>query len=412
MYNITILIIVAIFVLDVSLSLLNYNYRAKPIPTNVADIYDEKEYEKWLNYTMEGFKVSIIAKVMNTVVLIVFLLLDVFPFMAKVSEGITTNMINQNLLFFAMYLVINYILGIGFTVYNTFVIEERYGFNKTTAKTFILDQVKSTVLTVILGGGLLSIIIYLYQRFGTQSLIYTWLIIMVLSLVINLLYTKVFIRIFNKLVPLQEGELYDKAKVLASDLGYEIKTISVMDASKRSSRLNAFFSGFGKFKSIILYDTLLEKCGTDEIISVLAHEIGHSKNKDVLKNFIISAIQMAAYLGILSFFLVSSDLAIAFGFEEIHFGFALILFGILLEPVGILVNIPMSAMSRKAEYKADYCATEAGFGEAMIRALRVLAKENFSNLNPHPVVVKLTYSHPPVSQRIMAITGNMQKNKH
>jgi STE24 endopeptidase len=176
-----------------------------------------------------------------------------------------------------------------------------------------------------------------------------------------------------------------------------------MNASKRSARLNAFFSGFGKFKHIVLYDTLLEKCGTDEIVAVLAHEIGHARHKDVLRNFFISMVQISVYLLLLTFFLSSSTLARSFGFEQTHLGFALILFAILAEPFGILLGIPLSAMSRTAEFRADRFAAQAGYQTAMISALKILARENFSNLTPHPAVVKMTYSHPPVSQRIEAL---------
>lgn len=404
MFLVTLIIVIAVFLLDITLSTLNYKHRIQPIPVNVSDVYNEKEYKTWLDYTMEVFKISIFTKILSTTVLIFFLVFDIFPKLAKVSESITTDPIIQILLFFAFYLAINYILGIGLHLYKTFNIEARYGFNKTTVKTFILDQIKSILLTITLGGGLLYLLIYLYQLFNTTSLIYAWLIIMALMLIINILYSKLFIRLFNKLTPLPEGELHDNSKMVAKSMGYEVKKISVMDASKRSTRLNAFFSGFGKFKSIILYDTLLEKCSTDEIISVLAHEIGHAKHKDTTRNIFIAMVQMAVYLAILSFFLSSTTFATAFGFSEIHLGFALILFGILLEPFGIMINIPLTALSRKAEYKADACAAEAGYKDAMISALKVLAKENFSNLTPHPWVVKLTYSHPPVSQRIDALS--------
>jgi STE24 endopeptidase len=253
---------------------------------------------------------------------------------------------------------------------------------------------------------LLYLLLSLYEAFGNIAIVYSWLIIMTLILAINILYTRVFIRLFNKISPLPKGELYDKAMELAKDMGYEIKKISVMDASKRSTRLNAFFTGFGKFKSIILYDTLLEKMTTDEIISVLAHEIGHSKHKDILKNLLFSSVQMAFYLGLLSFFLSSYSMANAFRFKDIHYGFAIILFGILMEPISILIQIPLSIVSRKAEYRADQCAAKAGYGQAMVRALKLLAKENFVNLTPHPLVVLLTYSHPTIKQRLEALADN------
>lgn len=403
MFTFTISIILIMFTIDLGLSILNYKHRQTPIPENVKDVYDKADYKKWLAYTMEGFRLSIIAKVMDTLLLILFLVAGVFPKLASIANTWSNHPIVQTLLFLGLYGVISYILGIGFSLYRTFSIEERYGFNTTTPKTYIMDQIKSMLLTTILGGGLLYVLLSLYMKMGNSALLYAWLIVVAITLLINLLYTKVFIKLFNKLTPLSEGDLYESVQTLAKTTGYELKEISIMDASKRSARLNAFFSGFGKFKHIILFDTLIEKCETDEIISVLAHEIGHAKHKDVLRNFFISIIQIGVYLSLLMFFLSSSSFAIAFGFDGIHYGFATILFGILMEPFGLLLSIPLSAMSRKAEYKADGFAAEVGYRDAMIRALKILAKENFANLTPHPLLVKLTYSHPPVSDRIEAL---------
>jgi len=403
MFIFTLTIIILVFLLDLTLSILNYKNRNQPIPANVADVYDKKEYKKWLDYTMEIFKNSILTKSVNTIVLIAFLTFGIFPKLATLSESLSKDRIIQTLIFFGLYIFISFILNIGFNLYKTFNIEERYGFNKTTVKTFITDKLKSALLLILLGGPLIYLILFLFLKLGVVSLFYTWFILISILLLVNILYTRVFIKLFNKLTPLPQGELYDATQKLARELGYEIKTIAIMDASKRSSRLNAFFSGFGKFKSIILFDTLVEKCTTDQIISVLAHEIGHSKNKDVLRNFIVSSLQMAIYLFLLSFFLLSSEFALAFGFDSIHLGFAFILFGILLEPIGIVLNIPLSAISRKAEYKADKIAKVTGYKDALISSLKILGKENFTNLTPHPLVVKLTYTHPPVTQRIEAL---------
>lgn len=278
MFIFTIFIILAIFILDLTLSILNYNYRKQPIPENVSDIYDQEEYDKWLSYTMEGFRLGIISKVFTTLILLSFLILGIFNRLADMANQFSGDKIIQTLLFLGLYGAISYILGIGFNIYRT----------------------------------------------------------------------------FNKLTPLEDGELKEKTYQVAKDLGYEIKNISIMDASKRSTRLNAFFSGFGKFKSIVLYDTLVEKCTTDEIIAVLAHEIGHSLHKDT---------------------------------------------------ISILLYIPLSKLSRTAEFKADSVAAKAGYKDSMITALKILTKENFSNLTPHPLVVALTYSHPPTSQRIDALVN-------
>ena len=404
MFQLTIAVILIVFIFDIALSIMNYRYRSKPIPENVADVYKEEEYQKWLRYTMENHRLSMVVKILNTSILILFLATGVFPLLARRIESLTADPILQTLFFLGAYFLIMFVLNIGFQAYRTFSIEERYGFNKSTAGTFLLDQVKSILLTFLLGGLALKALLTLYHSMGRGFLLYAWALMVFLVFLVNILYTRIFVRIFNKLTPLPEGELKDKIEALARSTGYEVRKISVMNASKRSGRLNAFFSGFGKFKHIVLYDTLIEKCSTDEIVSVLAHEIGHAKHKDVLRNFLIAMVQIGVYLLLLTFFLSSTALAGSFGFPAIHDGFSLILFSILMEPFGILLGVPLSAISRRAEYRADGFAAGAGYRSAMISALKVLARENFSNLTPHPLVVKMTYSHPPISQRITALS--------
>jgi len=408
MYLITIAIIITLFLLDITLLTLNYRHRTRPIPATVADVYDIGDYGKWLNYTMEKFRVSIASKIVDTAILLIMITFNFFPLLASISNRLTPGTIVSTLLFLGLYGSIYYVSNIGFNIYQTFNIEARYGFNTTTVRTFISDQLKGLLLGALLGGGLLSLLLYLYLALGNAAIFYAWIITMSIILMMNLLYTRLFIRLFNELTPLPDGELYDKSIQLATKLGYEIRKISVMDASKRSTRINAFFTGFGRFKSIILYDTLLDKCTTDEIVSVLAHEIGHAKHRDVLKNLLLTALQIGFHFGLLSYFLSSEPFAIAFGFESIHYGFTIVLFGILVSPISILLNIPLSAMSRTAEYRADACAADAGYGDALCSALKVLARENFANLTPHPLVVRLTYSHPPVTQRIEAIIKDVQ----
>lgn len=403
MFIFTISVILIMFILDIALPILNYKNRTAPIPKNVSDVYDEEKYNKWLDYTMERFRLEIITKIFNTVILLLFIFLGVFNKLAEVSENIVKNSVVQTLVFLGLYILITDILGIGFSIYGTFNIEERYGFNKMTVKTFIADKIKNSLLMIVLGGGIMFLILTLYTKLGSIAIVYAWMIIMVFYLLMTVLYTRVFIKLFNKLTPLEDGELKEKTLALAKKLGYDIKNIHVMDGSKRSTKMNAFFIGWGKFKSIVIYDTLMDKCSTDEIVSIIAHEIGHSINKDVLKNILISSVTMALYMTLLGFFLTSDWLFKAFGFSEIHIGFAIILFFIIIGPIGILISFPLSKMSRTAELKADSVAAKSGYKNALISALKVLAKENFSNLTPHPLVVKLTYSHPPTSERIDAL---------
>jgi len=403
MFALTITIIISVLFFDISLSTLNYRHRNQPIPKIVSDIYDQEEYKKWLNYNMEITRLSVFSKIVATIILLMFFPLGFFPFLARISNVLTSNKILQTLYFLGLYWLLSNLISIPFVVYRTFGIEERFGFNTSTWKVFILDQIKSTLLAVSLGGPLLYLLLYLYQQMGRQSLIAIWLILMTVMLVSSILYTRVFIRFFNRLTPLEEGDLYDKTLLLAERTGYAIRGISIMDASKRSTKLNAFFTGFGKFKHIILFDTLLDKCSNDEIISILAHEIGHSKNKDAFKSLLFTAVQSIFFLSILFYFLESTAFAAAFGFSEPNLAFSIIIFTILMEPIGILLGIPISSFSQRAEYRADAYSAKFADPNAMIRALKVLARENFANLTPHPLVVKMTYSHPPVADRIAAI---------
>jgi len=405
MFLLTLSVIVGVFAFELILSVLNYKHRHAPIPENVRDVYDKEAYKNWLKYNMEVTRLSILHKIADLILILLVFTLGLFPFLADVSGRMVSHNIIQTIVFLGLYSAISYVFTIGFQVYRTFSIEERYGFNTVTPRMFVIDQIKSIVLGGLIGSGILFILLSLYDKMGRASILYSWAILITFSLIFNVLYTKVFIRLFNTLTPVEDGELHDKINVLAQKTGYAVRQISIMDASKRSTKLNAFFSGFGKFKHIILYDTLIEKCSTGEILSILAHEIGHSKHKDVFKNFIVMIIQSAVFLFILSFFLSSSLFSSAFGFESVHYGFALILFNILMKPVALVLGIPMSAHSRKSEYKADAFAGISTNKEDMISALKVLARENYSNLTPHPLMVWMTYSHPPIGDRVNALSN-------
>lgn len=398
----TIAIILATFAFDMWLSILNYNHRTQPIPDNVKDIYDTQSYSRWLNYTMENFRLGMIAKVLSTIIIVALLTFGFFPVLNRFSLTISPNPIIRTMIFVGIYMILNSLIDIPFSYIKNFRIEEKYGFNKTTKKTFVLDLLKSLVMMIVLGGSVLYVLLSLYLN-SENFILYTWLFLVTIMIFINILYTKVFIKIFNRLTPLPDGELKNKIMEFAQKTSTSIKSISVMDASRRTKKLNAFFSGFGKFKSIVLYDNLIEKMSSDEIVAVLAHEIGHGKHMDTLRNLLMSLIQMGIMLYFLQLFLSWEALSISFGFETVNIGFGLILFSVFLSPIDILLDVPLSAISRWAEYRADGYAKENGYKEAMITALKRLAQENFANLTPHPLMVKMTYSHPPISQRISAL---------
>ncbi len=391
------------FGFDTWLSWLNYSNRNAPIPTEVNDIYDEKDYKKWLEYTMENFRFSKIISVINTLIFLVFLTFGVYLLFDEAAKELFVDNRLQIIAFLGIDYLISFLVNLYPSYYNTYSIEEKYGFNKTTKKTFVTDKIKNIILTAIFGGGLIYLLIVIEENAGNLFFLYAWIAVFIILLVVNLIYTSVIVPLFNKLTPLEDGELKEAINEFAHSVGYEVSKISVMDASKRSSRLNAFFSGFGKFKKIVLYDTLIEKMSTEEIVAVLAHEIGHNKYKHVVHNLIIMGVTMFIYISLFGLMIQSDIFSTAFGFEKANFGFSMILFTILLSPISTVLGLLTSRISRRAEYQADAFASIKYKKEPMISALKVLAKENFANLTPHPLYVKLTYSHPPIKDRIQAI---------
>jgi STE24 endopeptidase len=286
------------------------------------------------------------------------------------------------------------------------VIEEEFGFNKTTPKVFVSDKIKQILLTVILGGAFVSGLYFLFEAFQDSLLLFViilWLSVMVIFGLLSYLYTAVFVKIFYKIEPIEEGTLRTRIESLAEEVGFKVKAISKLNASKRSSKMNAFFSGFGKQKEIVFFDTLLDKMGEDEILAVLAHEFAHGKHKDVQRNFIQQFIMVGLFVFLIYFILTSPNLYTAFGFEEVFLGFGIILFSVLGSPLSFVFGIPTSYLSRKAEYKADAFAVKMMGQEAMASALKILARDSLSDLNPHPLYVRFNYSHPPMHLRLGAI---------
>lgn len=397
-------LIVLSFGFEVWLSLLNYNNKNAPIPEEVNDIYDDKEYKKWLEYNMATFRFGMVIRIINIAVFLGLLIFKFFPAINEKSVLFAPNNDElQIVIFMGLYFVISFIIGIFTSYYETFVIEATFGFNKKTKKIFITDKIKNLLLTIVFGGGLIYGISALYHNVSSMFFLYTYISLVGIMLFVNIFYVKLIIPIFNKLTPLEESELKTNIEALALSVGFEITKISVMNASKRSTKLNAFFTGFGRFKQVVLYDTLIEKMSDDEIIAVLAHEIGHNKHKHILFNLVQTFIMLSIYLGVFVLVLSEPAISTAFGFGDVNFGFAIILFSVFLSPLMIPIQLITSYFSRKHEYQADKFASVHHSKIAMESSLKVLAKENFTNLTPHPLYVKLTYSHPPIPDRIKAI---------
>lgn len=400
-------IILGMFVFEFLISVLNYRYKNQPIPENVQGLYDKDKYHKWLEYSMANFKFGIVSNTISTAVMLLLLSLGAFGFFEELSIEVTSSGLLQTLFFLLMYYVISFIMALPLSYYRVFKIEESFGFNKMTKKLFVIDKIKSFILTVVFGGGIISLLFVIFKAFTN-----IWIFILIAYVVIFavmlllFLFNGVFVRLFNKLTLLEEGSLKEKIDALAVSLGFEVKRIYVMDGSRRSTKLNAFFSGLGKTKEVVLFDTLIEKSTEDQILAVLAHELGHATHKDTLKGLIQQLFVIGLYVLVLGFILTTADLHTAFYLSNVHFGFSIILMSILLSPVNTLLGLYTNYVSRIHEYKADAFAAKHTSKEAMISALKLLVVENFANLTPHPLYVKLYYSHPPISSRIASVEAS------
>ena len=397
--------LVAVYVFETVVAILNQKHSRKPIPKNVIGVYDKKRYNKWLAYSLEGHRFNLIQQGFSLIVLFI-LLLGPFAILARWVSTWVTHAILQSLIFLGIYQTFMMCLGIPFGLYRTFSIEERYGFNRTTKTIFIRDAVVSYVVTLAVGGLLLGGIHALSLRFVDNLWMFafvTWAILAVIMVLTVAFIGKWLMRLFNKFTPLPEGELRTRIEELGSALGFNVKAIFVMDASKRSTKSNAAFAGIGKTREVILFDTLLERMSDDEILAVLAHELGHAVHKDTWRLLARQIAVMALYAVGIGLILQTPGFFTAFGFPGVHFGFGFILFSILLEPISLLLGIPLNMLSRQDEYNADAFASEQTDARWMISALKALSRENLVNLNPHPLSVRLYYSHPPMSDRIGAL---------
>ena len=390
------------------LFLLRLSLRSKdnPIPENVRDVYDEATYRKRLQYSAETNRLGIWKSAAGYAVDVVLLLFNLYAaFAGLFAEKPWPQMFGVLLLS-----VIASLVSIPFDWYGTMRIEQKYGFNRTTAKTFVADRIKELILRLGLLIGLGSLLLGLHRTFGD------WLILLfaVFATLFLLFFTFIypfFSKLFNKFKPLEDGELKEKLTALLEKNGYRVRAINVMDASRRSTKANAYFAGFGKMKTIVLYDTLVESMTVDEIVAVFAHELGHGLHKDTLKNQILTFFEMLI-IGVLAWGVLKLPaLFSAFGFSETNYGFALIvIFSAGVEFLWPLLGLVGNWFSRRAEYRADAHAVKEGCGEALISALKKLSRQNYGDLSPSPVLVALTYSHPTLSQRIEAIRA-LEQNK-
>ena len=399
------LLLLLIFAYKLFLSYIERKSFDNPVPDNVSDIYDGETYAKWKEYSKEKLRLEIITNSASFILTELLIGINAYSGFARLfGNGVYAPAFGVTLL----SVVADTVVGIVSSYYDTMVIEEKYGFNRSTKKTFIADSIKQLIISLLLSCALTFLLAFLHRKLGDGMLVLFAIILFVLVLCIGFLFPFLS-RIFNKFTSLEDGELKEKLTALLTKNGYTVRAINVMDGSRRSTKSNAYFTGFGKTKEIVLYDTMIAAMTPDEICGVFAHEMGHGLHRDTLKNQIFNLVNIALIAVTAWLSVKLTSLYPAFGFDGVNYGFAMILEGsIALEIVSPLLQLLINWNSRRAEYRADAQAVSEGYGETLVSGLKKLAKENFSHLSPSRLLVKLHYSHPPMSERIAAIKEKMK----
>jgi STE24 endopeptidase len=405
LFYIIIGILVLDFVIDKYIDHLNARHFNDDIPNELKDVYNQEEYFKSQAYKKENYRFSLITSTFTILITLGFFIFKGFAWVDGFARSFSSNEITVALIFFGVIMIGTDMLNTPFSYYHTFVIEEKFGFNKTSKRLFLVDKIKGWLLSAIIGGGILAIIIWFYQKTGDLFWLYTWLFIGVFTIFMTMFYSSLIVPIFNKQTPLEEGALKESIYAFSKKAGFTVNNIYVIDGSKRSTKANAYFSGFGAKKRIVLYDTLINDLSTEEIVAVLAHEIGHYKKKHVMINMFVSLFLTGITLFLFSLLINNAILSEALSVEMPSFHIGLITFGILYSPISELTGILMNYMSRKFEYQADNYAKIKYNGEALISSLKKLSRNSLSNLTPHKANVFIHYSHPTLLQRVKNLSG-------
>lgn len=404
MYTTIFWVIIAILIFDFTferiLDKLNSSRMKPELPTELKGIYNEENYQKQQLYSNEKMRFSFWSSLVSFILILAILFTGSFGWLDSLARSISANSIIQALLFFGILGLASGLLSLPFDWYGTFVLEEKYGFNKTTPKIFVMDKVKGAVMTIIIGGGLLALIVFIYNQTQQYFWIVTLAVIASFSVFMSMFYTSILLPLFNKQTPLGIGDLREEIEAYGKSTQFKINNIFVMDGSKRSTKANAFFSGLGPKKRIVLYDTLIKELTIKEVVAVLAHEVGHYKRKHTLTSLVLSIVSMAIMLYVLNLFLGNPTLARALGGTEVSFHMGVLAFAMLYTPISFLLGIGMNMLSRKNEYEADDFAKNTHDAEALISSLKKLSVTSLSNLTPHPLYVFFHYSHPTLLQRI------------
>ncbi len=399
-FIILIAIIVINFVVDLILDGLNAKKYGDTLPSELKDVYPEDEYKKSMDYKKTNYTFGLVSGAFSLVLTLAFFFLNGFKLVHEFAISISENPIIVGLIFFGIIMIGSDVITTPFGYYKNFVIEEKFGFNKMSVATFFGDKIKGWLMTALVGGGILALIIWFYGIAGPNFWLYAWTLVAVFSVLMNMFYAKLIVPIFNKQKPLEEGTLRNKIESYGDKVGFKLNKIFVLDGSKRSTKANAYFSGFGSEKRVTLFDTLINDLDEDEIVAVFAHEVGHYKRKHIIYNLVLSILLTGFTLWLLSLFVASPVLSAALGVSQPTFHIGLIAFGILYTPISEITGLFMNIMSRKFEYQADNYAKETFASEPLITSLKKLSKNSLSNLTPHPAYEFYHYSHPSLAKRI------------
>ncbi|MDF9800053.1 STE24 endopeptidase [Catalinimonas alkaloidigena] len=397
-------IVVLNFVLEQVLDALNRKNKKHTLPEELKGIYDEEKYRRSLAYQRANDRFHTLTTSFSFILSVILLATGFFGWVDIQLQPYIADPLWRALAYFGILFLASDIINLPFQLYGTFVIEEKFGFNKMNLKTFWQDKLKGYLLTIILGGLLAGVFLYLVMNIGRDFWWYFWVIAAGIMALLNMFYTSIFVPMFNKLKPLEEGDLREAIEAYGRKVDFPIKNVYVIDGSKRSSKSNAFFSGMGKQKKVVLYDTLIENHSVKELVAVIAHEVGHYKRKHILSGMLLSVLQIGFTLFVLSLLIFNEQLSYALGGNELAIHLNLIAFGILFSPISTITGLLMNIWSRKNEYEADAYATNTFEGSALATALKKLSVHNMSNLLPHPWYVFFYYSHPPLLARLKAIT--------
>ncbi len=401
MFYIVIAIIVFSYVLEVVVETLNLRRLSTVIPPDFVGLYNPEKYQKSQDYLKTNTKFGLLQSTFSMLLLLAFLALDGFPLLDNWVRMQTEQPILQGLLFIGVFVLVSMLLSLPFSYYHTFVIEEKFGFNKQSIGTFVKDQVLALVLGGVFGGSLLALILWFFESSGANAWLFCWIAVVAFQIFVTFVAPVVIMPLFNKFIPLPDGELKSAISEYAKKQNFELQGIFSMDGSKRSSKANAFFTGFGKLRRVVLFDTLISKHSITELVAVLAHEIGHFKMKHIHRHLFVSIVSSGIMFFLLGLFMKNESVFNAFHMEHISVYASLIFFSLIYSPISDLTSLVSLHMSRKYEFEADaYAVKTFGYPDALADALKKLSVDSLSNLNPHPLKVFFEYTHPPVIERV------------